>query len=67
MKTFLFVALLLAGCQPKNEQQSKVTINGKEYTDSVAVDSAGNQVKVKSDEGKADVSVSGSGNKVEIK
>ncbi|PHK14319.1 hypothetical protein VF12_40970 [Nostoc linckia z15] len=67
MKTFLFVALLLVGCQSKNEQQSKVTINGQEYTDSVAVDSAGNQVKVKSDAGKADVSVSGSGNKVEIK
>jgi len=67
MKTFLFVALLLAGCQSKNEQQSKVTINGQGYTDSVAVDSAGNEVKVKSDAGKADVSVSGSGNKVEIK
>jgi hypothetical protein len=67
MKKFLFVALLMAGCQSKNEQQSKVTINEKEYTDSVAVDSAGNEVKVKSGAGKTDVSVSGSGNKVEIK
>lgn len=68
VKNLLFFFLLLAGCQAKNEQASKeqpssVTINGKEYTDSVAVDSSGNKVQVKS----GTVEVSGSGNKVDIK
>ncbi|GAB3224849.1 hypothetical protein GCM10027423_60940 [Spirosoma arcticum] len=61
----------MAGCQPKskqqsNDQQASVTINGKEYTDSVSVDSAGNRVRVKSGTGRAKVKVSGSGNTVEI-
>ncbi|WP_080238838.1 hypothetical protein [Spirosoma rigui] len=63
VKNLLFFFLLLAGCQAKNEQPSSVTINGKEYTDSVAVDSSGNKVQVKS----GTVEVSGSGNKVDIK
>ena len=68
MKNRLFLCLLLAGCQTKNEQQSNnqpssVTINGKEYADSVAVDSAGNRVRVKSGTAK----VSGSNNQVDIK
>ena len=70
MKNLLFFCLLLAGCQSTNEQQSKeqssVTINGKQYTDSVVVDSAGNQVRVKSGTGQKKVTVSGSGNKVEM-
>jgi uncharacterized protein YcfL len=72
VKHLLFFGLLLAGCQSKkeqtsNDQQTSVTINGKEYSDSVAVDSAGNRVQVKSSAGKTSVSVSGSGNEVKIK
>lgn len=72
MKNLLFLCLLLAGCQPKNEQQSNdqqasVTINGKESTDSVSVDSAGNHVRVKSGAGRVGIRVSGSGNTVDIK
>lgn len=72
MKNLLFLCLLLAGCQPKskqqsNDQQSSVIINGREYTDSVSVDSAGNRVRVKSGIDRVGVRVSGSGNKVEIK
>ncbi|SOD78286.1 cupredoxin domain-containing protein [Spirosoma fluviale] len=69
MKRLLFICLLLAGCQPKNkskDQQVSVTINGKKYTDSVAVDSAGNRVRVKPGAGRVGVIVSGSGNDVKI-
>lgn len=67
MKNFLFLCLLLAGCQPKDKQQSSVTINGKAYADSVSVDSAGNRIRVKSNSSGSNVSVSGSGNKIDIK
>lgn len=71
MKNFLFLCLLVAGCQSTNKQHSKdqqtsVTINGREYTDSVSVDSAGNRVRIKSDAGRVGVSVSGSGNTVDV-
>lgn len=72
MKNRLFLCLLLAGCQSESKQQSNdqkasVTINGREYTDSVSVDFAGNRVRVKPGTGRAKVKVSGSGNTVEIK
>jgi ABC-type Fe3+-hydroxamate transport system substrate-binding protein len=56
--------LLLAACGSKTEKKTNVTVNGKAYSDSVVVDSAGNRVEVSGD-GK--VTVSGSGNTVEIK
>lgn len=70
VKNVLIFCLLLTGCQPKNKQQSTeqqpgVTINGQAYPDSVVVDSAGNQVRVKPGAGRANVS--GSGNTVDIK
>ena len=72
MKNRLLICLLLTGCQSKNEQQAKdkhpsVTVNGREYADSVSVDSAGNRVRVKSGTGQAKVIVSGSNNMVDIK
>jgi hypothetical protein len=66
VKKLLFCCLLLAACQTKKEKQVSVTINGKSYTDSVVVDSAGNRVEVSSKSG-GKVTVSGSGNTIEIK